>query len=42
LEKYVKVRLLPNEGVGAWFPESLMALSDVMVIAIPCNSQDKI
>ena len=34
MEKYVKARLLPNEQAGAWFPESRMALSEIMAIAI--------
>jgi len=35
LEKYVKARLLPNEQAGAWFPESRMALSEIIAILSP-------
>ena len=34
MEKYVKARLLPDEQAGARFPESRMALSEIMAIAI--------
>jgi len=32
LEKYVKARLLLYEQAGAWFPESRMALSEIIAI----------
>jgi len=33
-----KVSLLPNEQAGAWFPESRMALSEIMAITILFHS----
>ena len=40
LEKYAKARLLPDEQAGAWFPESRMALSEIMAIAILFHSSE--